>query len=45
MKKRIDVKSVALSNLVIYYSWKNIKNSDNNNKFEISAPTWSNKSE
>ena len=33
-------KSVALSNLSIYYTWKNIKSSCNNNKFEISAPTW-----
>ena len=34
-------KSVALSNLSIYYTWKNIKSSHNNNKFKISAPTWS----
>ena len=34
-------KSVALSNLSIYYTWKNIKISYNNNKFKISAPTWS----
>ena len=34
-------KSVALSNLSIYYTWKNIKSSYNNNKFKISAPTWS----
>ena len=34
-------KSVALSNLVVYYTWKNIKRSYNNNKFRISAPTWS----
>ena len=34
-------KSVALSNLSIYYIWKNIKISYNNNKFKISAPTWS----
>ena len=34
-------KTVALSNLSIYYIWKNIKNSYNNNKFKISAPTWS----
>ena len=38
-------KSVALSNLNIYYTWKNIKSSYNNNKFKISAPTWSNKFE
>ena len=33
-------KSIALSNLSIYYTWKNIKSSYNNNKFKISAPTW-----
>ena len=36
-------KTVALSNLSIYYMWKNIKSSYNNNKFKISAPTWSEK--
>ena len=34
-------KTVALSNLSIYYAWKNVKSSYNNNKFKISAPTWS----
>ena len=34
-------KTVALSNLSIYYPWKNIKSSYNNNKFKVSAPTWS----
>ena len=33
-------KIVALSNLSIYYTEKNIKTSYNNNKFEISASTW-----
>ena len=33
-------KTVALSNLGIYYMWKNIKSSCNNNKFKTSAPTW-----
>ena len=33
-------KSIALSNLSIYYTWKNIKSSYNNNKFKISVPTW-----
>ena len=32
-------KSVALSTLSIYYTWKNIKSLYNNNKFKISAPT------
>ena len=34
-------KSVALSNLSIYYTWKSIESSYNNNEFKISAPTWS----
>ena len=34
-------KTVALSHLSIYYTWKNVKSSYNNNKFKISAPTWS----
>ena len=34
-------KTVALSNLSIYYTWKNVKSSYNNNKFKISLPTWS----
>ena len=34
-------KSIALSNLSIYYTWKNIKRSCNKSKFKISAPTWS----
>ena len=38
---RRDQKSVALSNPSIYYTWKNIKSSYKNNKFKISAPTWS----
>ena len=33
-------KNMALVNLSIYYSWKNIKSEQNNNKFKISAPTW-----
>ena len=32
---------IALSNLSIYYTWKNIiKKSYKNNKFKISTPTW-----
>ena len=38
---RKSQKSVALSNLSIYYTWKNIKSSYKNNKFKIFAPTWS----
>ena len=29
---------MALANLSIYYTWKNIKTEYNNNKFKISAP-------
>ena len=34
-------KSVALSNLSIYCTWKNIKSSYKNNKSKLSAPSWS----
>ena len=37
---RTGEKAIALSNLSIYYTWKNIKSLYNNNKFKISAPTW-----
>ena len=37
---RLGEKVIALSNLSIYYTWRNIKSSLNNNKFKISAPTW-----
>ena len=33
-------KNMALANLRIYYTWKNIKSEYKNNKFKISAPTW-----
>ena len=32
-------KSMALANLSIYYTWKNINSEYNNNKVKISAPT------
>ena len=34
-------KTVALSNLSIYYTWKNVKSSYNSNRFKIPATTWS----
>ena len=44
LTNKLDLKRgqrpVALSNLSIYYTWKNVKSSYNNNKFKISAPTW-----
>ena len=38
-------KYIALSNLSIYYTWKNIKKLYNNNKFKRSTLTWNNKFE
>ena len=37
---RIGDKTITLSKLSIYYSWRNIKISYNNNKFKTSASTW-----
>ena len=37
---RIGKKVIALSNLSVYCTWKNIKSSYNNNEFKISSPTW-----
>ena len=42
---RIGERVIALSNLSICYTWRNIKSSYNNNKFKISAPTWNDKFE
>ena len=42
---RMSEKVFALSSLSIYYTWKNIKSSYNNNEFKISAPTWNDKFE
>ena len=40
-KLNLKNQNVALANLSIYYTGKNIKSEyNNNNKFEISAPTW-----
>ena len=33
-------KNIALANLSIYYTWKNVKSDYNNNKFKKSTPTW-----
>ena len=33
-------KNMALANLRIFYTWKNVKSTYNNNKFKISVPTW-----
>ena len=42
---RIGEKTIAISNLSTYYTWKNIKSSYHNNKFKISAPIWNDKFE
>ena len=34
-------KTIALANLSIYFTWKNVKTEHKNNKFNITAPTWS----
>ena len=33
-------KNMALANLSIYYTWKDVKSTYNNHKFKMSAPTW-----
>ena len=33
-------KNMALANLSIYYTWKNIKSEYNNNNIKIHTPTW-----
>ena len=35
-------KNIALGNLSICYTWKNINSTYNNNKFKMSDPTWNN---
>ena len=40
---RMGEKIIALLNLSIYYTWKNIKSPYNNDNFKISAPTWNDK--
>ena len=44
LSQRLDLRSsnkhVALQNLSIYYTWKNIRKQYKNNKLKIIAPTW-----
>ena len=44
LSNKIDIKrsdkSIALSDLSVYYTWKNTKNYYKTNKFKISAPIW-----
>ena len=37
---RIGKKAITLSNLNIYYTWKNIISWYNNNKFKVSTSAW-----
>ena len=37
---QLGEKVMALSNLSIYFTWKNIKSLYNNNRFKISVSTW-----
>ena len=39
-KINFERSGVASSNLSIYYTWKNIKKSYENNKSKISGPIW-----
>ena len=47
LSQRLDLRSldkhVALQNLSIYYTWKNIRKQYKNNKLKIIAPTWNDK--
>ena len=45
LTNKLDLRIIALSNLSIYYTWRNIKSPYNNNKCKISAPTWNDKFE
>ena len=40
LKLKNPNKNMALANLSIHYTWKNIKSEYKNNKFKISPPTW-----
>lgn len=41
--QRVEKKQATLSNPSIWYTWKIIKSSYKNNKFEISSATWNDK--
>ena len=40
MKFKNCNKIIALANMSVYNTWKNVKSEYNNNKFKITAPTW-----
>ena len=49
LSQRLDIRSlnkhVALQDLSIYYTWKNIRKQYKNNKLKIIATTWNDKFE
>ena len=49
LSQRLDVRStdkhVALQNLFIYYTWKNIRKQYKNNKLKVIAATWNDECE
>ena len=49
MPQRLDLRSsnkyVALQNLSLYYTWKNIRKQYKNDKLKIIPPTWNNEFE
>ena len=40
LANKLDLRRGQKTVTSIYYTWKNMKSSYNNNKFKISAPTW-----
>ena len=38
LKNRNEI--IALANMSVYYTWKNVQSEYKNNKFKITAPTW-----
>ena len=49
LSQRLELRSlniyVALQNLSVYYTWKNIRKQYKNNKIKTIAPTWNDESE
>ena len=45
LKLRSSDKHIALQNLSIHYSWKNIREQYKNKKLKILAPTWNDENE
>ena len=41
MNLKLPRKHVALANLSMYYTWRNVTKANKNGKFKITAPSWS----